>query len=384
MTNDALHDVLRELRRDPDIDGPNLVAHDATDRLLLSVAADQLASARAGDVAVIGDRYGALTLGAVHAFNVPGVRVHQDGLIAERALGSNAARIGLVGGFAHHGLGPNLLTHAKLVIVQLPKSIDALREIADAVARYAHPSVTLLAGGRVKHMTLAMNAVLEEFFTDVRAGLARQKSRVVTATGLKNPRGGSLPPPPFPVWGRDPDLDFSLAAFGATFGGARLDHGTRLLLDTLPDGAGANRVVDLGCGNGSIAVAYARRHPEASVIATDQSAAAVNAARLTAQAAGVADRVTVVRADATEEVPTGWAELILLNPPFHDGTAVNAGIGHRLIASCARALAPGGELRTVFNSHLRYRSVLAEHIGPVRQVARNRTFTVLAATNKQK
>lgn len=91
------------------------------------------------------------------------------------------------------------------------------------------------------------------------------------------------------------------------------------------------------------------------------------------------DRVEVHRADATEAVPEGWAELILLNPPFHTGSTVHAGVAHRLIRACRRALAPGGELRLVFNSHLRYRPLVETEIGPARQLARDKTFTVLSA-----
>ncbi|MFT4231703.1 MAG: methyltransferase, partial [Leucobacter sp.] len=87
----------------------------------------------------------------------------------------------------------------------------------------------------------------------------------------------------------------------------------------------------------------------------------------------------VHRADALEAVPDGWAELILLNPPFHTGSTVHAGVAHRLIRACRRALAPGGELRIVFNSHLRYRPLVEREIGATRQLARDRTFTVLSA-----
>ena len=65
------------------------------------------------------------------------------------------------------------------MLLQLPKSLAELEEIADAVARYAAPGVVLLAGGRVKHMCLGMNAVLERYFGTVQPQLARQKSRVL-------------------------------------------------------------------------------------------------------------------------------------------------------------------------------------------------------------
>ena len=53
------------LRRDPDVEAPDLVAVDATDRLLLDEAAALLAACGPGEVVVVDDSYGALTLGAV-------------------------------------------------------------------------------------------------------------------------------------------------------------------------------------------------------------------------------------------------------------------------------------------------------------------------------
>ncbi|MCR8670476.1 class I SAM-dependent methyltransferase, partial [Agrococcus sp. HG114] len=100
-------------------------------------------------------------------------------------------------------------------------------------------------------------------------------------------------------------------------------------------------------------------------------------ARATAAANGVAERVEVRQADGLEGVPDASAGLILLNPPFHIGAAVHTGIAERLIADAGRALAPGGELWCVWNSHLGYRPAL-DRVGSTRQVSRNPKFTVTA------
>ena len=382
--DEQLSGFFAQLTREPDFDADELRAYDAADHLILRSAVEDLAERpmahplRGEDIVVIGDRHGALTLGAAKVFEATGIRTHQDALLGERALAQNAGRLGMTGIYSHLPLDAALLTGARLVLLQLPRGLEALAETSEAIARWADADVRVFAGGRVKHMTRAMNDVLGRDFSEVSAGLGWRKSRVLRA---QTPRQHAERASSFPKWGTDSALDFSIAAFGATFGGPALDHGSRLLLSTLAHvSRDPGTIVDLGCGNGVLAVSAALRFPGARVHATDQSAAAVAATRLTAQAAGVADRVTVDRSDALEAVPDGWADLILLNPPFHTGATVHAGVGHRLIRSCRHALAPGGELRLVFNSHLRYRPLVEREVGPVRQLARTAAFTVLAAS----
>lgn len=371
-------DVLDDLRRAPDLEAPNLHAVDASDRLVLDEAAPSLAAAAGPDVVVIGDHHGALTLGAITRHGLSGVRTHQDRLLGERALHANAERLG-VGGFASHGLTPGLVAGARVVLLQLPRSLDALDEIAALIAEHAEPDVVVVAGGRVKHMTTAMNDVLERHLVSVQARLARQKSRVLVASGPRP--AGRRPAPRWPERREHPDLGLTVCAHGGAFAGAGIDIGTRALLahlDAVP--ADAASAVDLGCGTGVLAVLLARARPGLTVTATDESATAVASARATVAANGLADRVTVVRADAAGPVPDASADVVLLNPPFHVGAAVHAGIARALFADAARVLRPGGELWAVWNSHLRYRPTLERVVGPTRQVSRDPKFTVTVST----
>ncbi|MDP9887989.1 16S rRNA (guanine1207-N2)-methyltransferase [Pseudarthrobacter enclensis] len=382
----TLEDIFRVLRRRPDVEAPNLQAWDATDRLLLETAV-QLG--RAGSkITVIGDRYGALTLGASAVLAPASLRVHQDLITGERALRLNAAA--LVGedghppgpaatdaahtgnGFVQLPLGPELLAEADTVLLQLPKTLAELEEVAALVARHAAPGIRLLAGGRVKHMSLGMNAVLERYFVSVQPQLARQKSRILLACG---PRQVTTSPR-FPVVEHLAELDLDVAAHGAVFAGPRLDIGTRFLLTFLPSMKPARHAVDLGCGTGILAAMYARQFPAASVTATDQSAAAVQSALATARANGLADRITVLQDDALSTFPDGTVETVLLNPPFHVGAGVHAGAGLKMIGAAGRVLAPGGELWTVFNRHLAYVPALERLVGPTDVEGRNAKFTV--------
>ena len=366
---------LSSLRRWPDVEAPNLVAVDAADRLLLDTAGEALAASPAGSVAVIGDGYGALTIGA-YEHGARGIRVHQDALLGERALAANAERVELSGAYTPLALVPELVTDATAVLLRLPKSLDQLDEWAALIAAHAAPGVQVFAAGMVKHMTLAQNEVLGRHFGEVRAGLARQKARVVTAAAPTAPAGAGWPKTAYV----DPP-GVTVSAHGGVFAGAALDIGTRFLLQHLADAKpDAGTAIDLGCGTGIIAAALAKARPGLRVHASDQSAAAVASARETMRLNALTERVTVVRDDALASLPDASAELIVLNPPFHSGTTVTADVGIRLIADAARVLAPGGELRVVFNSHLKYQPVLRRLVGETRQIARNTKFTITAST----
>jgi 16S rRNA (guanine1207-N2)-methyltransferase len=365
-----------QLRREPDVEAPDLVAVDATDRLLLDEAAPLLAAAGPGEVVVVDDAYGALTLGAVGLHGARDVRVHQDLLVGELALAANAARTGLTGGHRSLPLDGDLFAGARLVLVKAPKALDALRELTELVAAHAAPDVTVLVGGRVKHMTHAMNDVLRTGFADVSATLARQKSRVLVA---RAPRPGVTPS--FPRCRRDEASGLDVCAHGAAFAGTRVDDGTRALLRALPQAVpDARMALDLGCGTGVLAAALAAARPELAVLAGDQSAAAVASTAATAAANGLADRIRASRDDAAAGVPDGAVDLVVCNPPFHLGTAVVTGAADRLFVAAARVLRPGGELWTVYNNRLPHRATLRRLVGPTRVVDAGRQFTVTVST----
>lgn len=368
------------LRRAPDVEGEGLGALDAADRLILDESAALRAGAGAGQIAVIGDAYGALALGAAHD-GATGVRVHQDALLGERALHANAVALGLAEQVSSGPLNATLVAGARVVLMRLPRSLDALRDIAGLIAAHAASDVVVVAGGRIKHMSVAMNEVLRAFFTTVDVTHARQKSRVLIARGPRDGRD------PMPAASRVDELE--VRAFGGAFAGARLDIGTRALLaalDAAPHvpggGSSEDPWIDLACGTGIVGAWLARRHPSAYVYASDQSAVAVASARATAAANGLADRVAVARADGLEERADASASFIALNPPFHSGAALTAAIAERLFADAGRVLRPGGELWCVWNSPLAYRPALQRLVGPTRQVARDPKFTVTVSTKR--
>ncbi|MBV9823894.1 MAG: SAM-dependent methyltransferase, partial [Actinobacteria bacterium] len=201
------------LRRYPDVEAPNLHAVDATDRLLLDTAEPALLAAGPGEVAVLGDRYGALTLGAAGRFGLTGMRCHTDPLTGELARRFNAERLGLVSSYTDCALTAELVAGARVVLAQAPKGLDELAEWVGLIAASADPAVTVYLGGRVKYLTPALNGVLGQAFGTVTAGLARQKSRVIVASGLL----GEVALPEFPWREWHDDVAMTVCAHGGAF-----------------------------------------------------------------------------------------------------------------------------------------------------------------------
>ena len=351
---------------------------DPVDTLLLDTAAEAIAAAAPDSIVVIGDPGVALAL-ELAATTAGPIRVHQDSLIHERALAAAT-----LDGVDAHPLVPALVAGASVVLVRLPRSLDALRAIVELIADHAAPDVTVVAAGRIKHMAIAMNDVLRMRFDRVDVTHARQKSRALMARG---PKAGAAFEP---IASRGHELPgigaagvgaVTICAAGGAFAGTGVDIGTRFLIEQLAEASlDASAAIDFACGTGLVAAWLALRDPQARVLATDVSAAAVTSARATVVANGVSDRVEVVQDVGLASRADASASLIVLNPPFHEGAAINKDLAPELFADAARVLAPGGQLWTVWNSHLQYRGALERIVGPTEQVARNAKFTVAMST----
>jgi 16S rRNA (guanine1207-N2)-methyltransferase len=363
----VLQPLFDGLRRRPDLESPELRAWDAADRFILDTAAPWLADHPT--TIVVDDTHGALTLGAL-ALGAAQVRAHTDSIVAQHAYEANAAGAdaATANTVQQYALEAVMTSDARLALLRLPRSLDRLDAIARHLATHAHPELVLIAGNMLKHMTPSQNDVLRASFERVDVSLARGKARLLTA------RGPRAVEPTAPARGFDADHNLHIVALPGVFAGASLDIGTRALLEAATQLPSYATAIDLGCGSGVLAAFLARRMPDARVIASDVSAVAVQSALLTAEANGV--RVEAVRDDGVSLQPDASADLIVLNPPFHVGAAVHTGVALKLFAEAGRVLRPGGQLWSVWNSHLAHTPALEKAVGPTRQVARGTKFTV--------
>lgn len=173
-------------------------------------------------------------------------------------------------------------------------------------------------------------------------------------------------------------LSLEILSLPGVFSHGRLDVGTALLLehlDGLPEGA----VLDFGCGAGVIGAALARRYPASTLHLLDVDAFAVASSRQTLAANGLAG--TVSAGDGIAAAPMGLAAIVS-NPPFHNGVKTDYRTTETLLAEAVRHLRPGGELRLVANSFLRYPPLIEAAFGNCRTLAERDGFKIYSARRR--
>ncbi|QTF94499.1 class I SAM-dependent methyltransferase [Halomonas sp. BM-2019] len=178
----------------------------------------------------------------------------------------------------------------------------------------------------------------------------------------------------------------ALASHPGVFGHGKLDDGTRLLLETLPDALPAGErlgdvlgdVLDMGCGDGILAAWLARRG--ARVTAVDVNAFAVEATRRTLAANGLAGEA--VESDVYSALAGRTFDAIVSNPPFHQERAIDYGPAARLILDAPAHLKPGGQLLLVANAFLPYPDRLERAFGGFELLADDRRFRVYRAVKR--
>ena len=72
-------------------------------------------------------------------------------------------------------------------------------------------------------------------------------------------------------------------------------------------------------------------------------------------------------------------DVIVSNPPFHQGRADQPELGQAFIVAAANALAPHGRLWLVANRHLPYEAILAAQFSTVRSVIVQDGFKIIEA-----
>jgi 16S rRNA (guanine1207-N2)-methyltransferase len=125
------------------------------------------------------------------------------------------------------------------------------------------------------------------------------------------------------------------------FSHRRIDPGARRLIDAMQIDPGA-RVLDIGCGAGTVALAAAYRVEGVAVHAVDSNARAVECTRRGAELNGFTNLTVEINFHGNYQ-GTGQYDLALANPPYYS----NFRIARHFLTAGLKALRPGGQMLLV-------------------------------------
>ncbi len=139
------------------------------------------------------------------------------------------------------------------------------------------------------------------------------------------------------------------------FGWNKVDKGTKLLLNCVKDLISSQKitpksVLDLGCGYGWIFFKIDKYGFE-KITATDNNAAALIAAQKNTQTIKTATEV--IASDCADTIDNAF-DLVLCNPPFHQGFQHNQALTEKFIRGCAKKTKKNGHTLLVTNEFISF------------------------------
>lgn len=159
----------------------------------------------------------------------------------------------------------------------------------------------------------------------------------------------------------------------------RIDEGSALLVQHLPTSLAGN-VADLGCGWGFLSDHILRHcHDIDTLDIYDADADCFECIRRNLGLVPTRLKPRPHWHDVTAGIGSAKFDVIVMNPPFHEGKHADPLIGLKFIAAAAQALRKDGQLWLVANRQLPYENLLEETFAKVEKVVETGGFKVIHA-----
>lgn len=233
----------------------------------------------------------------------------------------------------------------------------------------------LWIAGEVKEGIKSLLEKLEDF-PFLKISQERGKARLVRVEKINEVTTPLLDDRGYGSWH---ELEEGYVSKPGIFGWSKLDEGTKLLWKTLPADLSPHSILDLGCGYGWLAVEAGKRWPKAELVATDNNVTALLAAEQNFNRFDL-KKWTVTPSDAGDEIEKKF-NLILCNPPFHQGFAWEGDLSLKFLQAAMRLLTLDGTAYFVVNSFIPLERKAAPIFSSIKTLENNGKFKVVALSS---
>ena len=171
----------------------------------------------------------------------------------------------------------------------------------------------------------------------------------------------------------------SLFTDNGVFSKAKLDEGSRLLIETLLPLSLTGKILDLGCGYGPIGLSIGLFSENASLTLADVNPRAVALCKKNAELLNLSSRVTCLQSDIYSSIK-GQFDAIVLNPPIRAGKKVT----YTMYKEAKEHLTSGGQFYFVIRKAQGASSAsqyVKEVFGNITLLARHKGYHIYKATN---
>lgn len=258
------------------------------------------------------------------------------------------------------------------VLIHTPKNMSFFEDILCHLTQHLHPQSKVICGSMVKHLAPTSFELLSKYIGKTSTSLAQKKARLVFADFEKSEVSS-----PYPLSVKIDTFSVPFSNNSNLFSRDKLDIGTRLFLEHIPRGD-FKSILDLGCANGIIGIKAKMLNPTARISFSDDSAMAIESAK-TNYKNYFNDEAYFFWTNCFEGQPKNSLDLVLCNPPFHQGNTIGDFIAWQMFKDAYDALKAGGILRVIGNSHLGYQIKLKKLFGNSNIVATNSKFVICDA-----
>ncbi len=360
-----------KLERFPLITDDKFLAWDAADEYIINQFNDNYHNQT--NVIIIEDEFGAigLSIQAEHIYYV------NDSILSRKGILNNYQKNNIdTKNISFLSPYENFPEDIDLIILKIPKINHYFEFLLNKLNGIYGPNLPVIAGSMVKYLNPKIYELCKLYFSEFMYSLTWKKAKVISSklTGISIDTDFSS---------IIKDFELTLINFPNLFSSKKIDIGTIFLIENLKNITLTNNIdniIDVGAANGILGLSIFNKYPKANLWLTDISYSAYESASATIKVNNFnTAKINVIIENSLDYFNSDFANLIIINPPFHQNHKVTIETSLQIFEDCYRVLVKNGALIVVANKHLGYHKHLVSLFSRVDMINQNSKFVILLA-----